>query len=436
MKNILFLAHGNNDLDHFLPLIFKIKKYKIFLIYIPDGNSSYISKAHLSFLKKKQIQIFEIKNFLNSKILIFFLNIFFYLKNLFILNIFNFFFNFILIKINFFLEKILINFISSNILKKNFNNFFLKNSIKLIVTDLFDQEINDTRNIFKKSMSNFLKTAKIMNIPLFMISHGVNIHYHQDNDKKNNSKMYLADSIALCNKYETFLYKHLVKKKKNIKYLGDIRYDVLWIKYLKNLNKGKILSLQKNRKIKILYIMGNLNFLKNRKIEENINIDIFKLANNPEVELWVKIHPRANNKFNFSKLSNIKIYNSEVDVSILLESADVVITTLSGAINSSIIQKKINILFDSWKKELTNPWTIFDKTKCVIKVNNYKDLNKVILQIKDLYKADNKKIENFYKLFISGGRGFKESIIKNYLLEIENLLKEKNVYNKKKFNFS
>ena len=44
-----------------------------------------------------------------------------------------------------------------------------------------------------------------------------------------------SDRLAICNNFENFLYKNLTKKKDYIRILGDVRFDLSWINYLKRL---------------------------------------------------------------------------------------------------------------------------------------------------------------------------------------------------------
>lgn len=431
MKKILFVAHGNNDLDHYMPLIYGIKKYRINLIYIPDGNSTEISKMHLKLLSNKDVRIFTLSNFLNSKILISIFFLYSFLKKLNILSLQNRLLFFLSNRISFLINKVLNTLVFSKKLDQNFKSFFLENSIELVIIDLINQKKDEKNNIFKKSLNSIFGTAKKLNIPLFMISHGVNILFDKNlKQKKKDNKLFLADRVAICNKFEIFLYKHLTKNLRNIKILGDIRFDISWINYLKKINQKKISQFKNNKKIKILYIMGNLTFLQNSKIEEKINFEIKKLTECRNVELWVKIHPKANTRFNFSETSKLKVFNREMDISILIQSADIVLTTHSGVITETIISDKINVLYDSWKENCKKPWTIFDETKCVIKVKNFLDLKILVSNYKKIKKNRKHDIEKFFKKYISGNRGLKQSLIKDYLSEIDNLIiKKKNVYN-------
>ena len=53
-KKILFIAHGNNDIDHYLPIISKLNKrlFDITLFFIADNNSFKINSLHNFILKK------------------------------------------------------------------------------------------------------------------------------------------------------------------------------------------------------------------------------------------------------------------------------------------------------------------------------------------------------------------------------------------------
>ncbi len=272
-------------------------------------------------------------------------------------------------------------------------------------------------------MGSLLFSAETLSVPTFMISHGVNIVFH---DKKyavsNHKKKYQSDKLALCNNFETFLYKNLVKSKENILNLGDVRFDSFWISYLKKINLDKINNLaKKNSKLKILYVLGNMSFLPS-KVERAINDNILKLLHEfTEIEMWVKIHPRTNINFNY-KHKNLKIFNQDIDTSILIQASDIVITTLSGVLTEAILSDKLSILYQSWKNYLANPWTIFDKTNCVKKVKNYEELKKHITSYNKNYKIDFKEKNNYFKHFISGGKDINQSITQDYLKEIKNIV--------------
>lgn len=403
------------------------KVYEILIFFSPDGNTLDINLLHKKILSEKNIQIFKIENFIKNPIIkliylvykkIKFLKI--YVKKT---NIFSKVINKLIIVT----DKIIKNLISKNELSQFFINLFKNKNINLIVIDIQTQNYNDHSNLFRKSLDIFLSTGKKMNIPLFMISHGVNIVFHdQKKGIPDRTNKFQSDSLALCNKFETFLYKNLAKKKNYIKNLGDVRFDMSWINYLKKINYKKIKDLnEKNNKLKILYVLGNLPFL-DSDIEHSINKEIVNLLHDfKDAEMWVKIHPRTNKNFDF-KHKNLKIFYQDVDTSILIQASDVVITTLSGVLTEAILSKKLAILHDGWKKYLQNSWTIFDDTNCVKKVKNYHQLKKEI----NLYSKNNltsyQERDDYYRKFISGGKSISESLTRNYLIEIDNLLKRFN----------
>ena len=400
------------------------KVYEILIFFSPDGNTLDINSIHKKILSQKNVQILKIENFIKSPIT---KSIYFFLKKLKFLKIYvkkkNILSKLIgkLITVT---DKIIKNLISKNDLGQSLIDLFKNNKINLIVLDIQTQNYFDYSNLFRKSLNIFLSIGKKMNVPLFMISHGVNIVYH---DKKKgipvNTNNFQSDSLALCNKFETFLYENLAKKKDYIKNLGDVRFDMSWINYLKKINYKKIKDLtEKNNKLKILYVLGNLSFL-NDDIEHSINKEIINLLYDfKDVEMWVKIHPRVNKNFDF-KHKNLKIFYQDVDTSILVQASDVVITTLSGMLTEAILSKKLTILHDGWKKHLQNSWTIFDETNCVKKVENYHQLKKEINLYNKKDMNSYQERDDYFKKFISGGKSINESLTQNYLVEIDNLLK-------------
>ena len=426
-KKILFFAHSNNDIDHYLPIIHENKKYEILIFFCPDGNTCEINTLHSKLISQYKIKIIRIENLFNFP---FFKILYFLFQKLkfFKINIKKkYIFSKILSILILLSDKILMNSISQKRLKKNFENLLNSYNVSLVVLDIQKQNYNDNSSFFRKSLSSFLNVSKKLNLPLFMMTHGANIVVHDNKESISfDKKSFQSDRLALCNNFETFLYKNLAKKKEYVKNLGDVRFDISWINYLKKENSKKIKDLnEKNNNLKILYVLGNLSFL-NNQIENSINKEITNLLNDfDNIEMWVKTHPRTNINFNFEH-KNLKIFYQDVDTSILVQASDIVLTTLSGILTEAILSEKLTILYDSWKKHLKNPWTIFDETNCVKKVKNYSELKKEINFYNKTNKTSFQEREDYFKKFISGGRSINESLSQSYLSEIDNLLKVTN----------
>jgi len=426
-KKILFFTHSNNDLDHFLPIVEKNNKYENQILFCPDGNTSEINNLHKKFILKRQTQIFEFINLLDNFILKIIYSFYQKLKFFKINYQKNFFSSKTLSILTFFLDKILTKLIPKKTLKKNVLSFLNNNEIELIVTDIQNQNKRDFSNFYRKSFNIFLHAVQKLKLPLFMITHGANIVFH---DKKKgvsyDENIFQSDSLAICNNFETFLYKNLAKKKDYIRNLGDVRFDLSWIDYLKKINLNEINTMmKKNSNLKILYVLGNMSFL-NKSVEQKINKEIIGLLNDFEnIEIWVKIHPRTNINFNF-KHKNLKVFYQDCDTSILVQASDVVITTLSGVLTEAILSDKFSILYDSWKQYLSNPWTIFDETPCVKKAQNYEQLKNLIKFYNKDYKSSLREKNDYFTKFISGGKKINQSIVQDYLFEIDKLLKKAN----------
>lgn len=213
-KKILFFTHSNNDLDHFLPIVEKNNKYENLILFCPDGNTSEINNLHKKFILKKETQVFEFINLLDNFILKIIYNFFQKLKFVKINNQKNFLLSKILSILTLFLDKILTKLTPKKTLKKNILSFLNKNEIKLIVTDIQNQNKKDFSNFYRKSFNIFLHAIEKLKLPLFMITHGANIVFH---DKKEgvsyDVNTFQSDRLAICNNFETFLYKNLAKKK-------------------------------------------------------------------------------------------------------------------------------------------------------------------------------------------------------------------------------
>ena len=426
-KKILFFTHSNNDLDHFLPIVEKNDKHENRILFCPDGNTSKINNLHKKFILKKQTQIFEFINLLDNFILKIIYNFFQKLKFFKINNQKNFFLSKVLSILIFYSDKILTKLIPKKTLKNNILSYLSNNEIELVVTDIQNQNKKDFSNFYRKSLNIFLQAIEKLKLPLFMITHGANIVFH---DKKEgvsyDINTFQSDRLAICNNFENFLYKNLAKKKDYIRILGDVRFDLSWINYLKKINLNEInMLMEKNNKLKILYVLGNMSFL-NKSVEQVINKEVVGLLNDFEnIEIWVKIHPRTNINFNL-KHKNLKVFYQDCDTSILVQASDVVITTLSGVLTEAILSDKFSILYNSWKQHLSNPWTIFDETPCVKKAQNYGQLKNLIKFYNKDYKSSLREKNDYFTKFISGGKKINQSIVQDYLFEIDKLLKKAN----------
>jgi len=206
-KKILFFTHSNNDLDHFLPIVEKNNKYENQILFCPDGNTSEINNLHKKFILKRQTQIFEFINLLDNFILKIIYSFYQKLKFFKINYQKNFFSSKTLSILTFFLDKILTKLIPKKTLKKNVLSFLNNNEIELIVTDIQNQNKRDFSNFYRKSFNIFLHAVQKLKLPLFMITHGANIVFH---DKKKgvsyDENIFQSDSLAICNNFETFLY--------------------------------------------------------------------------------------------------------------------------------------------------------------------------------------------------------------------------------------
>jgi hypothetical protein len=433
-KHILYLAHGNNDLDHYLPILHRLNgksEYEQTLLYIYEKDkvlTNTLHRAIMAELTVNHISLNELSPF--QKI----------------------------VKLFSVIEKSLhkkiqqINNQSTNSSKK-YSVLFLKglvylnnkvfNSIKFIlfphsiITDFMDNKsfsliIIDTIHASKSNVSKdplsyalyyLLQAAKIKNIPILMISHGATIRYDkQQQDKIINGQIF-PDMLALCNEMEVKTHTSLQDENTSTVAFGDVRYDAQWIEKLESTaRKNNIIDKPANRLV-ILYIVANLTFTKNKQVSNDINADIFRLLDDFEdTELWVKAHPRYPNIMNNTDDCRIKVFDNDVDTNVLLSRADLVLSPLSGILFQHIIKGKRVLYYDRWREYYDeDTWTVFDETPCVYRASNYDQLKAGVAELKKnstLYRND---VEKFYGDIVSGGIPLNKSIISNYTNTIQKI---------------
>ena len=422
-KNILFITHHNNDLDHFLPLAFHLKKDEnmhIKMIAFYTKHELLKNKLHKYICDSNEINIdsmIDVMNFtfLNKAIF----NIYKYviinrklsnpmrrvgrpasdgvkinkLKN-------------ILLKISYFIKNPkasilkLLDFILMRyvvlcsiffVTKKKILEYMYSNNIDLLIIDqrAIDESLINSNvikrfiNVYSRKVDpmdlvlfRFLKASRELKIPIFMMPHGpqpisklnMDVKY-KDHDVKYDN-LFQSDVLAICNKTELSFFRHMLGIKSTL-ILGDPRFDIDWINYLESCVLkiyGSLVSKPKD-KIVLLYLMDIFIYdLKNNgKFRAEMHKDILSMVNHfPNMEIWVKHHPR--NVFEIpiddfikeDKRKCIKQFSNDTDTNILLAKADICLAASSTTLISPILQKKPVIFYNKWKKVLSDTTSIYD----------------------------------------------------------------------------
>ena len=455
-KNILFIAHHNNDFDHFLPLIIHLNKdkkihSKILAFY--DRNDILKNKLHnyicrinnihldtmidLCFFKWINVALAKIykhllENTVPSKTTI--LNIFYqiFLRYFVMCSIF---------------------LLSDKKMKK----YFKEKRIDLAVIDerSIDESLIDT-NIFIRfkntitektdPMNHVLfrcaKKARECNIPILMMPHGpqpVSINIVETKMHKmilNMKHPFKPDYLICCSKNDVKVH-HLSNMGgiKDTSFLGDPRFDINWIKYLEKCALkvyGQKIKKPQN-KIVLLYLMDIYVYDHNDNYRYKLELhkDVLSLVNHfPNLEVWVKHHPRKvfeipiNDFISQDRQKNIRQFGNDTDTNILLANADICVALNSTTFISPIVQKKPVIFYDRGKEKLKDTTTIFDGLK--FKASSKEDL---ISQFKKIinngYSIDDSFLLSLYKNVFSVD-SLSESMIEKYMEKINEILREKN----------
>jgi len=238
-KNILYLTHGNNDLDHYLPILHNLNgksEYEQTLLYIYEKNKVLANELHQTIISKLLVNhislndlsayqktlniISKIEKYCQGKIEVLnkgdvgglktnFVNLFRGL-NILITHTFDF------------IKTILFP-------KHLFPALMEKNSISLVIVDtLHVSKENASKDPLSYALYHLLQAAKNKNIPIFMISHGTTIRYDKSQPDKIVNGQIFPDRLALCNDMETARHLSLYSEHTLTAALGDIRYDAQW----------------------------------------------------------------------------------------------------------------------------------------------------------------------------------------------------------------
>jgi len=435
MENIIYLAHGNNDLDHYLPILHRLDgddQYTQTLLYIYDKDKVLTNTLHKTIMDELSVNHVSLYALAaHQTILKLCLNVQNYCKyKIESLKTkkaagFNIYSTIFLQSINILIQHTL-NSIKAVLFPPSiFSAIIENNSISLVIVDTLQiSEDHAQIDLLSFALYYMLKAAKKKSVPIFMISHGTTIRYSASYDKGNSSGQIFPDRLALCNEMEVKVHTKLQGKDTVTEALGDLRFDIQWISKLENTAQNIVLNNKSENRFVILYIVANLTFIKNVDVVNDIHKDIFKLTDNFEdIEIWVKAHPRYP-QMNFSMENDrIKLFFNDVDTNILLTKADLVLSPLSGILFQTIIQGKRTLYYDKWREYISeDTWTVFDDTQCVYRASNYEQLKSGVSELRNNPTLKRFDVEEFYMNIVSGGTPINKRIVTNYTNTIERVI--------------
>ena len=436
-NKILFIAHSNNDLDHYLPIIQGLcatENYKpyILFLYSKKDVTNEIHKQIINELPVNQFSyniLFKYRFIINT---LFGLNRFL-LRQVIGRNTRDFLYYF---RVDLLIMKFCIKIINLilNQLKtilfpvKKFSEFLKSHSFSMVILDL--QKLTSDlakRDLLKYTLYHLVLESKFLSIPTFMISHGAVTYYSKSEASKqeHHNSALTPDVLTLCYKNEKNILQHLIGPKTDVKFLGDTRYDSSWIEKLENISRMKNIITKTRGKYIVLVITRSFYNTNNPTLARtHVHNDILKLLDDyNDIELWFKAHPRYPATLNVKPNERVRVFYNATDSSYLLGLADLIISPTSGVLFHPITKGRRVIYYDIWKKYCPDDaWTVFDDTKCVYKASNYDELKKGVLTLRRNQLIKEEDVNKFYKAYISGGITLKESIVERHINAISKTL--------------
>lgn len=441
MKNILFLTHSNNDIDHFLPLIVTLKESKRFepiMFFLKPPEEALISKAHQWVLDTYGIRRLFLADIQGvSPVIRIMLRAWRYC----ILRTQLLPFRKLLKEARFYRLFLKCVYISiDRVLNKSSRYFFppaalcafiRKEQCTMVVVD--EQRIHENppyADVRSYATSVIIACCKKENnIPVFMMPHGVfsiinpgTCVFFQISHSESGNDVFKPDVLVLNSEVDRSHCTELIDAHTAVEVLGSIRYDNAWNEYIQSVSlKEQHIAIEKKR-FTVLFVVAP--FVAYPETNEEIHKTIFNLVSLfPEIELWVKNHPRYPWFFDFDACvkehdaTRIRIFRNELDTNILMHYADLVVSPLSSVLVQAILDKKAVIMYDAWKQGLRfDGETFFDNTPSVLKVSTPKELYACCARVMSGENPNRNEaiVEEFYKTRISAGRDRKESIVARY----------------------
>ena len=436
MDKILYIAHGNNDVDHYLPIMYRLdEKHDVMqsVIYVYQKETVLQNKVHLHMINR--LKLTEISLNLQSS-----------MKNT--------------LRLYSRCEKMLNNKIKryQNTDLDIVHRYFLKtlqlfrvimngifNRFKAIIFPIsmladivtkhkYSLVVIDTQNISKLeseknaisfALYNILAGAKKNKVPIFMISHGAAIRYPLLLSKKeisHNTTNIYPDVLALCNEQEKKLLQHFVGSETEVLALGDVRYDSEWIRQIERVASDVCRVESPRNTIIVLLVVANLTFLKER-VNDIIHSDVIDIINHyDDVEVWIKAHPRYPKTITHNAGSRVRVFYNEIDTNALISRANIVVSALSGVLFQPIIKGQRVIYYDKWKMfDSNNMTTVFDANKCVVRASSKQELIQAVNLLRREKILGINLINEFYSEVVSGGIPIDESIAERYVKKIRTL---------------
>lgn len=475
-RNILFITHSNNDLDHFLPLFIEFKKDKnkeITALAFYHKNDLLKNRLHSYICKENSVELESYTDMFGFKWLSHFMTkLYIYsfarvqkvqyigsfikklknrMKNLFSSPRAS------LIRLMYYIsKKYIVLYTIFFMTDKRIEKYFKKKKIDLVIIDLrtYDEEdltlpplkkmkktMNLEINTIDDIMFRFLTVARKNNIPLLSIPHGPNYAseeplYMIATEYK---KPFRPDYSIHCSLNQQQTDTLMLGIKKDL-LLGDPRFDPAWIDYVEKcaleLYKGQV---QKPRDKKVLLYLGSYitrhSFRIDPAYHQQLHKDILSLVNDfPEIEIWLKFHPRLVYKVPIEEYiiperqQNIRFFGNETDTNVLTALSDMVVSPESSTLTIPVLHKKPLIYYYRWKEKTgtVRITTVFDECPFILKAANHEELKTQLDAVlrKGGYHVTDADVALFYKKMFSVDSPY-DNMTKKYMDFIEDILEKK-----------
>jgi hypothetical protein len=400
----IFFIRRYNDIDHIVPIVYRMAKDGIedIEVYCTNLKINLKKDARLNLLKDNFNLKIEYYHFIKFNKIPYIYTVFARL-----ILFYNFYFN----RDSIFAKKFLNRLYSKKFINKYFSHECSLNLIDNLKPDVVILDWQKTQPV----LESFCKVANQRNIPIIAVPHGLSLGvsqlltfqelslgFGQDYGK---DWRYFNYSIVQFEMHKDRVVRGNYNKNQ-VPVLGSSRYCDEWMNYLDENQSPKKYGV-KNNNINIVYMDHRLEY---RFYKEIVVESINKLSRIEGVNLVVKPTTGRTHKsdhrdelgiLNSSNSKNI-IFEETVSSSSLIDWADVVIGTISSIGIEVLLKNKILI----HPKYFHGNELLYEKMNSCWVVNSYKELESAIDKVKQTpgYRPYSQKdVDKFIDYVVYGG---------------------------------
>lgn len=422
---IIFFVRRFNDIDHLVPVIYKISSISNdnILILCLNPSLSIKNDYRLNFLKNNySIEIDYVYRVKPMNATTWLMGLLVCNRNILqdglLLNVFKWVF--------WSLSKIARKWVGEQKYQNMIDNVFHKNWAKSLIEN-FNPEvlIFDWIKRYQHNSGVIMDAAKEKGIKLVALPHGINFLTTEFHTNQEEEQSCVIDMGEMYSSFDYFFLSNNLERQqhcsrgvdgKKIVVKGSSRFSKEWVKINDLISPSFLSDGIHEEKLKVVFMEHSSHYRAN---DEQIIESINKIAGLDFVHMIIKAHTRSNKFYN--NYSNVDFATSEVTSTELCKWSDAVIVTMSSIAIEPLLNGKVLIYPEYFHRNKT----LWGDLDACWKVDNQSELFEAMYKLKEnpKYRPYSKKnVQNFLNEAIYNGDNMQDILkgYSNFILKLKN----------------